>query len=82
MQTNIKGFRSAGNIQTKPEGLDDSETALLIRTGYVFDLVLVLVGLIAMAAGHVAGGLGVALLGVAGFLAGWVVVELSDHFHH
>jgi hypothetical protein len=35
-----------------------------------------------MAAGHVAGGLGVALLGVAGFLAGWVVVELSGHFHH
>jgi hypothetical protein len=81
MQTRIQTARPARHDSTAQDGLDDAAAALLIRTGYVFDAILVLVGLIAALAGHVAGGLAVAGLGVAALTAGWLVVELSDHFH-
>jgi hypothetical protein len=64
----------------KGEHLSDDETALLIRTGFAFDALLILIGLISILTGHIAGGLGAVVVGVAALAAGWVVVELSDHF--
>jgi len=81
MQMRVRVPRPAGPGGKKQDRLDDDAAALLIHTGYAFDVILILIGLIAVVTGHVAGGLGVAVLGVVALVAGWVVVELSDHFH-
>jgi hypothetical protein len=80
LQTSAQGFRSTANSGKKGERLSDDEAALLIHVGYAFDALLILVGLIAVAAGQLAGGLGVAGLGMTALLAGRAVVGISDRF--
>jgi hypothetical protein len=60
------------------EHLTDDEATSIIRAGFAFDALLIVIGLIAIAAGQIAGGLGVIGLGVAAFVAGWVATQLAS----
>jgi hypothetical protein len=81
LHTTTQPIRPTTSHKDTGERLSDDEAALIIRAGFAFDALFILIGLIAVAAGRVAGGLAVAGLGVAALVAGWLVVQLSDHFH-
>jgi hypothetical protein len=82
LHTTIQTIRPTTSHEGTDERLTDEEAALIIRAGFAFDALFILIGLIAVVAGRVAGGVAVVGLGLAALFAGWVVVALSDHFRH